>query len=106
MNNYIQPGHVMDYENTAAAAEDIASGAVVAFTDRIGVAAVDINAGDIGAVSVVGVFELPKGNANLVQGQAVFWKSGKIGTDNTGVPAGYVFDSAPAADETVSVKIG
>lgn len=106
MNNFIQPGHVMDFENTDAAAVDITSGSVVAFDERIGVAAVDIAIGEVGSVSVAGVFELPKGNAVLPQGKPVFWKSDKIGTDNTGVPAGYVFDAATAADVTVSVKIG
>ena len=106
MNNFIQPGHVMDYENTGVAAADITAGSVVVFDDRIGVAAVDIGIGETGSVSMTGVFELPKGNANLTQVQAVFWKSDKIGTDNTGVPAGYVFDAAPAADVLVSVKIG
>lgn len=107
MSNYIQPGHVMDYVNDAQDAADIKAGGVVTFPDRIGVALVDIAVGDMGSVGMVGVHGLPKGNANLTQGQPVFWKDGKIlaaGTDAT--PAGYVFVAAVAGDATVAVKIG
>ena len=107
MNNYIQPGHSMDYENTAAGAAAIKSGGVVEFAGRIGVASADIGAGEVGAVAMVGVFALPKGNANVTQGQAVFWKNGAIVTAATdAAPAGYAFYAAPTADAFVSVKIG
>jgi len=60
--NYVQAGEVIDY--TAGA--DISSGDVVAVGNLVGVAITDIASGDTGAVSVEGVWELPKVSAAVI----------------------------------------
>lgn len=103
-NNFIQPGHVMDYTNIGTT--DIASGGVVAFADGIGVAQVNIPVGETGSVSTTGVWELPKAvGETLTQGEVATWTIDKV-AGTGGVPAGRVWETAPAAATTVLVKIG
>lgn len=56
--NYVQTGSVLDYSNDTGA--DIASGDVVVMGSLVGVAITDIADGELGAVSVEGVWRLPK----------------------------------------------
>ncbi len=103
-NNFIQPGHVMDYHNTGTT--QVKSGAVVEFADGIGVAKVTIPGGEVGSVGVTGVWELPKKSGlELEQGASCNWVSGKVDTAD-GTSAGMVWEAAAAADNTVLVKIG
>lgn len=70
--NYIEDGEVIPYTNTGAA---IASGAVVAIGNLIGVALVDIPAtSGVGSVALNGVFTLPKvTGAAWTQGAKLLW---------------------------------
>lgn len=105
-NNFVQPGNVMDYQNSSTA--DIESGDVVEFESSIGIALVDIPMGESGSVQVTGVFRLPKSTAALEQGKLVFWKESQIvaATSEGAVPAGTVFFPADASTPEVEVKIG
>ena len=104
--NYVGLGDVIDH--TAAA--NLTSGQPVALTDRIGVALVDIANGETGAVSVEGVYTLPKttgvGTA-LTQGDAVYLTPGGniTGTATGNTPAGFAFAAADDDADTVQVKI-
>jgi len=60
--NYIQPGEVIDF--TAGA--DISSSDVVVVGNLIGVAIADIANGSVGAVSIEGVWSLPKVSAAVI----------------------------------------
>lgn len=103
-NNFIQPGHVMDYHNTGTT--EIKSGAVVEFDDGVGVATVVIPAGEVGSVGVTGVWELPKkSGVALDQGATCNWVSKKLDTAD-GTSAGMVWEAAAAADTVALVKIG
>ena len=103
---YVRPGEVVDYTNSGETA--IAAGDVVSLSTRIGVAASTIPAGEWGSVSVVGVYELPKGNVAVSQGDAVYFSTstGKITKTDTDVPAGWAVAGALQAADTVLVKIG
>ena len=105
MAKYIQKGNTIDYTAITA----IAAGDVVSLGSRIGVAAGDIPAGAVGALSVEGVFEIDK-TANLAidVGDAVYFNvaSKKVTEANSDVPAGWAVAAATAADTVVRVKIG
>ena len=60
--NYIQAGEVIDF----TAGTDISSGDVVAVGNLVGVAITDIANGSVGAVSIEGVWSLPKVSAAVI----------------------------------------
>lgn len=108
--NYIQAGEVIDY--TAGA--DISSGDVVVVGNLIGVAITDIANGEIGAVSIDGVWSLPKVSAAVIgAGETVNYDvSASEFDDNAATPAtgdlsgGCVaVEAAGNGDTTVKVKI-
>ena len=107
MKNYVQAGDAIPYTNSGLAA--IASGDIVAFTSRIGVAAVDIAVDAQGIVRLGGVFTLPKlaGQAQT-QGELLYYDAG-VGTLTTvsigNVLAGMCFESELAAATTVKCKL-
>lgn len=104
-NNYIQPGNLLDYINPANA-DPIFSGDVVAFADAIGVATVDIGAGEMGAVQMTGVFALPKKTGEAIeQGTTVYWADDAITATEGDVKAGRVWITAQAAEATIAVKL-
>lgn len=105
MAKYIQKGNTIDYTATAA----IAAGDVVSLGSRIGVAAGDIPAGAVGALSVEGVFEIDKtASLAIAVGDAVYFNAASktVTKTNTDVPAGWAVAAAAAADTVVRVKIG
>jgi predicted RecA/RadA family phage recombinase len=115
---YIQRGEALDYPN--ASGSKIDANTVLVLTTgaagRIGVAGADIPNGEVGAVHVTGVFELPKSSTNaLTLGEALYWDGdGVTEASNDGdndTPtyypvAGYAAAAAAAGDTTVAVKIG
>jgi len=104
--NYLQKGDVIDYVNDSE--EDIASGEVVLIGKRIGVALTDIVQDAVGAIQVVGVFQLPKAAEVISIGTLLYWKASdqhltKTATGN--ILAGFACTSASAADTTIAIKI-
>lgn len=99
--NYVQPGKVIDWVNGTGS--DVASGAVVKMGNTLGVALVAIANGATGAVSVVGVFTVPKVTAAVIaQGESLTWdvSAGKF-DDNLASPAtGDVTGAAAFAAES------
>lgn len=107
MANFIQKGSTIDYINSGTT--KVAAGDVVTLTTRIGIAGGDIEAGATGALTVSGVFAIPKTDAlAIAQGDAVYFnaESGKITKTSSDVPAGWAVAAAAAADTEVQVKIG
>lgn len=107
-----QRGERLDYLNSSAS--DIEHFDVVAIGSRIGIAGADIEAGEVGAVYVEGVFELPKTDSTAINaGTVVYWDGTGItaSADDGGspatpyVPAGFATNAAAADDTTVLVKI-
>jgi predicted RecA/RadA family phage recombinase len=106
MQNYVQPGNVLDYVNGTDAA--ITGGSVVALADSIGVAVSDIYPGAKGALNVTGVYNLPKAAEGITQGTRVYFDktAGKLtATVSTNVPAGIAWTTAASGDSSINVKI-
>lgn len=102
---YYQKGETLDYipdENTEA-------GQVVDLKTRIGVAAEDIPAGQLGHVHMVGVYAMTKADGEkIAQGAAVYYDSAAeaiTATESENTPAGYAAASAASTDATVLVKL-
>ena len=106
MNNYLQPGEVVQY--TAGA--DIASGAVVPLTSRCGIALGDIANGATGSVALAGVYTVGKTTGQTWSiGQALYYVSGtaKLSTSASGnTPAGYAFAAAASDATTGELLLG
>lgn len=104
---YIQEGGSLDYRNAGAA---IGYCDVVVLDGRIGIAESDIPAGGLGALSVVGVYELPAETGTaFTLGAALYWDATNgvtttTATDNT--PCGYAAAAKAAAATVAVVKIG
>ena len=71
--NFIQLGEVLHY--VAQAGDDIKSGDLVAVNDVVGVAITDGIEGELLAVSVQGVYEVPvpAASGNIAQGKTVYY---------------------------------
>lgn len=119
---YWQRGETIDYQNDTTAA--IEAGTIIALGSRIGVAAADIPAGELGEVNVDGVYKMPKAkNAVIAMGAAVEYdpSAGTVDVPSAvatqsdddeeepaappKVAAGYAVAAAAAADTEVLVKI-
>jgi len=98
-------GEVFDWTATAA----VKSGDLVAMANTVGVALTDAEVGDVIAVRVEGVFELPKAaGAEIEQGAAVYWDGTTIAAgdgEGANARAGVAYVAAAAADTTVQVKL-
>ena len=66
MATYVQKGENINYKNGGS--EKIAYGDVMVISDRIGVASVDISAGETGVISLEGVYEMPAGDEACLRG--------------------------------------
>jgi len=105
---YVQRGELLDFTATA----DIFSNDVVAFGVLLAVAVSDIPTGEVGAISVEGVFDLPKKAGGAISaGQPVTWsvadKALIGGTGVAGDLGGGAVAVLPAAagDTTVRVRL-
>ena len=102
MKNYIQPGDTITVPAPAA----IKSGAGVRINALFGVAATDAAKDEPVAISVAGVFELPKSSAVLPLGAPVEWTGTQVAPLNRGVHVGIVVAAAAAGDATAKVLLG
>ena len=107
MKNFVQQGNALHYEVTEP---KVKSGEIVIVEDVAGIAVSGGETGDIIALSVEGVYRLPKGTGAIKQGEKVYVNVTAgvktivtTATDNTFI--GYAWDTAGAADETVNVKL-
>nr|DAJ08298.1 MAG TPA: protein of unknown function DUF2190 [Caudoviricetes sp.] len=102
---YFQRGESLDYANVTT--DKIEAFSVITLVSRIGIAGDDIEPGEIGAVAVSGVFEIPKADeTEIPMGTLVYYDGTGItstATDNT--PAGYAAANAAASDSSMIVKL-
>lgn len=109
MARYIQKGNTINYKNTGSEAIEFED--VVVLTDRIGVAALDIPAGAVGAVNLTGVFEMPaETTAAFTVGQALYWDADNKRVTATkaqsgAVTAGIAVEPKTAAGASVLVRL-
>ena len=73
---YVQKGDAIDYRP----AEAVAAGDVVIIADLIGIARLDIEAGTLGSLAVVGVFDVVKADGAIPSGSTVYWDAGRTTT--------------------------
>ena len=74
MVEFVHAGNAVDYTPGA----DVVAGAVVVLEDLVGVVKRSIKAGELGALSVVGVFDFPKETGSgkaIAAGKKVYWDS-------------------------------
>jgi predicted RecA/RadA family phage recombinase len=101
---YVQKGETLSYAN--ATGKKIEAGDAVVFGGRLGVAAADIEDGDVGALHVTGVFRLPKGNQAFAMGEALgFDAQDGLKAAGTGAVVGYAAEAAAAGDGDALAKL-
>ena len=104
MASYVQDDCTFDYTPSA----DVVVGQVVLLADTVTVASRPIASGVMGAVSVEGVFSLPKASGAITQGAIVYWdaSAGNVTTTSSGNKrAGKAAAAAVSGDTTVSVAL-
>ena len=102
---FIHDGQAIDFLSES----DIPAGTVVICGSLLGVTKVDIIAGRLGALHVVGVYDVAKSNVAIPLGSNVYWdttekKAVLTATGNTRL--GVAVLDAAADDETARVRIG
>ena len=80
MTRYVQKGEAVDYRPT----ENVAAGDVIVQGSLVGVARLDIEAGTLGSLAVVGVFDAPKAFGEIAVGTPLYWDAeNKQAADHT-----------------------
>lgn len=102
---FLHDGKSIDYIPES----DIAAGTVVVEGDLVGITKLDIPAGGLGALHVVGVYAVAKGVNAITLGAKVYWDNTakQATTTSTGnKPLGLVVAEATADDSIVLVRLG
>ena len=102
---YVQRGESIDYTPET----DVAAGDIIKVGSLVGVAKLDIKAGELGALALVGVYEIATGGAAVAIGAVVSVDpaTGKVVAAGASgaVKCGHAVTAAPASDETVNVRL-
>ncbi|MEO1987439.1 MAG: DUF2190 family protein [Martelella sp.] len=104
MKNFIQSGNIVDL---TAPAGGLASGQAHLFGALFGIATTAAAEGQRLAVSLEGVFALPKAaGESLAEGEAAYWDGAAITAESAGnTLVGHAVETAQAAATTVYVRI-
>jgi predicted RecA/RadA family phage recombinase len=108
---YVQKGDSIDFIPTEA----VNAGDVVILGDLVGIAKLDIAAGELGSLALVGVFDIPKAAGAVTAGAKIYYDAvNAVATteaDDGGDPAvafaylGKVVADAADTDETVRIRL-
>ena len=106
---FIQEGSAIDYTPGA----DVAAGDVVVLSDLVGITKRDIKANALGALAVMGVFDIAKesgGGVTFAVGGIAYWDDTNnvaVATDGAGAnkQIGKVVKAAADADPIVRVRL-
>ena len=106
---YIQRGDSVDFIPKS----DVKAGDVIVQGELVGIAKLDIPAGNLGALAVTGVFEMSKVSSLIEAGSKVYWDGSKVtksADDGQTPPAKYALlgksiSQAEATDETILVRL-
>ncbi len=108
MARFIQDGKSIDYTPSAA----VTAGDVVVLQDLIGIAKVDIEANQLGALAVEGVFEMPKASGSetaILVGTKVYWNAtaSQVVSEDEGTHKylGKAVATAGTGDDTVLIRL-
>lgn len=101
---YIQKGEALNYVNNTQS--KIPANTVLLLGNRLGIAGCDMEPGELGALHVVGVFEIPKkaGETLIVGDNIAFTEEDGI-VKATETVMGYVVEDAAASALTAKVKL-
>lgn len=102
---YVQRGASIDYVPET----DVAAGDVVKLGSLVGVAKLDIKAGELGALALAGVYEIATGGAAVALGEVVSVDpaTGKVAAAGASgaVKFGHAVTAATPSDATVNVRL-
>lgn len=102
---YIQRGDSIDYTPET----DVAAGDIVKIGKIVGIAKLDIKAGELGALAVVGIYEIATGGAVIAPGDLVCVDPATGGvcaeSASGAIRLGHAVTKAEAADATVHVRL-
>lgn len=102
---YIQKGEKLNYTNATLA--KIAAGDIVVIGSKVAVAACDIEVGQLGSVTMNGVFEFPITTLAVNMGEKVYWNdtSNSVTKTDTDVEIGYAVETVEDSATKISVKL-
>jgi len=98
---YVQRGETIDY----IPAVDVNAGDVVQVGTIVGIAKLDIKAGALGALAIVGAYDFVKGTGAIAFGAALYWDGEKATTAQTDIYLGIAIAAAKSEDGTVRAVI-
>lgn len=102
---YVQRGESIDYTPET----DVAAGDIVKVGALVGVAKLDIKAGELGALALTGVYEIATGGAEIAAGDAVSVDPATGAACDSAadgaVAFGHAVSAAGTADATVLVRL-
>ena len=103
---YVQKGDSIDFRPD----RDVAAGEVVVMGKLVGVAKLDIKAGELGALALEGVFDMRKlPNHAFIGCGVVGWSVANRGVESRtmpdAVPIGHNLKNASTHDETIPVRL-
>ena len=102
---YVQRGESIDFTPTS----DVAAGDIVKLGNLVGVAKLDIKAGELGALALCGVYEIATAGAAIEAGAVVFVDpaTGKVCAEGAAgaVKFGHAVAAVAATDTLVHVRL-
>jgi len=102
---YIQRGDSADFTPAA----DVSAGDILTQGKMVGVAKLDIKAGELGALALTGVYEVVKGDGSFEPGDEVGWdktnEKAVVATTAGCVKIGHAIAPAAAGDAFVNVRL-
>ncbi len=101
---FIHDGKAIDFLSENA----VPAGTVVVALDLVGITKLDIPAGQLGALHVVGVYDVVKDAASIPLGSKVYWDNvakKAVVTATNNKPLGIAVQAATAEDSTVRVLL-
>lgn len=102
---FIHDGKAIDFLSETA----VPAGTVVVVEELVGITKLDLEAGRLGALHVVGVFDVVKGDGEIALGKKVYWDDTAkqaVTTAGTNKPLGIAVLKAEAEAKVVRVRIG
>jgi len=102
---FIHDGKSIDFLSETA----VPAGSVIVVGSLTGVAKLDIRAGCLGALAVVGVYDIVKVTTAIPPGSKVYWDAAAeqaVTTAAGNAPLGIAVQEAAADDTVVRVRIG
>ena len=102
---FIHDGKSIDFLSVP----DIPAGSVIVQGSLVGVTKLDVKAGCLGSLAVVGVFDIVKGNAAIPLGSRVYWDATTkqaVLTASGNAQLGVAVLEATADDAVVRVRLG